>query len=154
MTDNAPRIVNVHLETTCEAEIETVWQTLVDDINQWWGAPYVSSDERVSLTLDAQPGGLLFEDWSDGNGRAWASVRALRRPHLIEFDGTFMMNGALHGTATIAIEAAGEGTSRIVLTQQAIGVITDETIAAWNGGWTDLLTSLKDHCERRNGAAT
>ena len=147
MIDDTPRIVTVHLETECEAEAETIWRTLVDDIDTWWGEPYVSSPERQALTLDAQPGGLLFEDWGNGNGRTWATVRAPRRPKQIDFDGTFMMNGALHGTVAIAIETRESRSCRIVLAQQAIGAINDETVAAWHGGWEDLLGSLKTHCE-------
>lgn len=152
MMNETPRMVSVHLQTDCEAEAETVWRTLVDDIDSWWGEPYVSSDERQSLTLDAKPGGLLFEDWGDGNGTTWATIRALRRPQRIEFDGTFMMTGALHGTVGVTLKSTTPGTTRISLTQQAIGAINDETVEAWTNGWNDLLNALKHHSEWNKGA--
>ena len=147
MNNTAPNIVRVHVQTRCVAEAETVWSSLVDGIDDWWGEPYVSSPERTQLTLDARVGGLLFEDWGDGNGTAWATVSTVRRPHRLELNGTFMMPGALHGHVAIDIDAdtADPASSRISLTHRAIGDIADETIASWDDGWHELIESLAEH---------
>ncbi len=143
------RTVTVDLETRCAAPPAAVWRTLVDDIDSWWGDPYVSSSERQSLTLDARVGGLLLEDWGEGNGTVWGTVRTVRQPSRLEFDGTFMMVGALCGTVAITIEPIDTGSSQVRLTQQAFGAISDETLAAWSNGWTDLLDALSDATERQ-----
>ena len=145
-------MITVHLETHTDAPPETVWSSLTNDIGDWWGEPYVSSAERTALTLDARPGGLLFEDWGDGNGNAWATVRTLRKPNRLEFDGTFMMYGAIHGTVAITIEPQPDRRTRIALIQQAIGEINDDTIDAWNAGWQDLIDSLINHCNEKLGS--
>ncbi len=142
------RIVTVDLETRCAAPPTVVWRTLVDDIDSWWGEPYVSSSERQSLTLDARVGGLLVEDWGEGNGTVWGTVRSIRRPYHLEFDGTFMMPGALYGTVAITIEEIDAGASQVRLVQQAFGAISDETVVAWSNGWTDLLDALSRATER------
>lgn len=140
-TELPVRAVTVALDTSCQATPETVWDTLVDDIDSWWGAPYVRSPERTSLTLDARPGGVLLERWGDHGGAIWATVTAARRPSLLEFDGTFMMPEALAGAVDIQIEPDG-GRTRIALRHRAIGAIGDETVEAWRHGWTEILGAL------------
>jgi len=149
VTEYAARIVSLTLHTTTDADTETLWDCLVDDIDSWWGEPYVNSPERTSLTLDARPGGLLFEDWGDGNGTIWATVKAIRKPRQIDFDGTFMMYGALQGFVHIVIDTDDDDRTRITLSQQAIGAVTDETIEAWTTGWKHLLGALTTHAETR-----
>lgn len=145
--DHTPRIVTVQLQTRCDATPETVWESLVAGIDDWWGEPYISSPERISLTLDPRVGGLLFEDWGSGNGTIWATVSTVRRPYRIELDGTFMMPGAFHGNVAIGIDAdpTHPAQSQIGLTHRAIGDITDDTIALWEGGWHELIASLAQH---------
>ncbi len=145
MTDSAPvRSITVELQTSCRATPETVWATLVDDIDAWWQAPYVRSAERTSLTLDPRPGGLLLETWGEYGGAVWATVTASRAPYVLSFDGTFMMNEALAGSVDISIASAGEDVT-ISLIQRALGAIDDDTVALWQRGWTDLLGALASH---------
>ncbi len=52
-----------------------------------------------------------------------------------------LMPGAISGTVRYSLEET-EGGCRLVVEQVAVGAITDETCAAWEGGWTDLLSRL------------
>jgi uncharacterized protein YndB with AHSA1/START domain len=151
MTDDNPvRSVTVELHTSCRATPDAVWNTLVDDIDAWWGAPYVRSAERTALTLDARPGGQLVEAWGDHGGAVWATVSAVREPNLLSFDGTFMMSDALAGTVDITITADHDMTT-IAVTQRALGAISDETLNSWRQGWIDLLAALVSHAHPDSG---
>lgn len=148
MTQSTPNQVELELTTTAAASVETVWDCFVGAIDEWWGEPYVASEERKSLRLDATVGGHLFEDWGNGNGLIWATVRAMRKPREIEFDGTFNMAGALAGRATITFEASGDGTE-IRVHQTAVGLISEETTGRFVSGWSSLFGKLAETVEAR-----
>jgi DNA-binding transcriptional ArsR family regulator/uncharacterized protein YndB with AHSA1/START domain len=135
---DAVRIVRVDQRVHIDATPQRVWQLLTGDPAAWWDSPYVISEDRVGLRLELVPGGLLWEDWGDGQGWAWASVRGFRRPERLELAGTFMMPGAVDGSASFELSPDAGGTL-LQLRQTALGAITDEDAGRWHTGWADLL---------------
>jgi DNA-binding transcriptional ArsR family regulator/uncharacterized protein YndB with AHSA1/START domain len=146
--DDAVRVVRVDQQVYIDADRGRVWDLLTGDTAAWWGSPYVVSEERVGLRLDLSPGGLLWEDWGDGQGWAWATVRGFRRPQRLELAGTFMMPGAVSGSAIFELSADGAGTV-VRLRQTALGTISDDAAGRWHAGWNELLgVRLKALAER------
>ena len=137
------RFLQINQTVTAPVPAERLWDCLVNEINTWWGPPYVSSDERQSLSLKPEVGAELFEDWGNGNGRSWATVTAVRAPKLLELAGTFMMPGAQAGNVSITLEAAVTGTT-LNLQHQAIGNIDETAETDWSRGWDDLLNRLAE----------
>ncbi|HEU4422618.1 MAG TPA: helix-turn-helix domain-containing protein [Pilimelia sp.] len=146
--DEVVRIVRVDQRVHIDADRARVWDLLTRDPGVWWGSPYVISEDRVGLRLDLSPGGLLWEDWGDGQGCAWATVRGFRRPERLELAGTFMMPGAVSGSATFELSEDGAGTV-LRVHQTALGSITDHDAGRWHAGWNELLgVRLKALAER------
>jgi len=92
----------------------------------------------VGLRLDLRVGGIMWEDWGDGQGWTWGVVRGLRRPHVLELSGTFMLPGAVDGSATFDL-TDDAGVTVLSVRQTAIGAITESTADEWRDGWADLL---------------
>jgi DNA-binding transcriptional ArsR family regulator/uncharacterized protein YndB with AHSA1/START domain len=146
--DDTVRIVRVDQQVRIDADRGRVWDLLTGDAAAWWGSPYVISEDRVGLRLDLSPGGLLWEDWGGGQGWTWATVRGFRRPERLELAGTFMMPGAVDGSATFELSTDGAGTV-LRLRQTALGTISDHDAGRWHAGWQDLLgVRLKALAER------
>src|SRR5947207_1480228 len=146
--DDAVRVVHIDQRVHIDADRGRVWDLLTGEPAAWWTSPYVISEDRVGLRLDLSPGGLLWEDWGGGQGWAWATVRGFRRPARLELAGTFMMPGAVSGSATFELSTHGAGTV-LRLRQTALGTISDEDAGRWHAGWDDLLGArLKALAER------
>jgi len=142
------RLVHVDQQVRIRAGRDRVWEVLTSDPGAWWGPPYVAGEGRVGLRLDLRPGGALWEDWGDGQGWTWGTVRGFRRPDRLHLSGTFMMPGAVDGSATFDLLDDGGGTV-VRLRQTALGAVTDEVAAQWGDGWADLLgVRLKEMAER------
>jgi uncharacterized protein YndB with AHSA1/START domain len=142
------RYLSVTLQVVVDVSIDRLWACLVDDIDSWWGQPYISSTNRIALRLNPVPGGTLFEDWDHGNGRIWATVTAVQAPVLLELTGVFMMPGALAGHVLINLEG-NDAKTTLNLTHHAMGSITDDSLMQWTNGWNDLLTSLSTHASEK-----
>lgn len=138
MHSETVRIVHIEQRVRIDAGRERVWQALTSDPGAWWGSPYTVRADRVGLRLDLAPGGTLWEDWGDGQGWAWATVRGFRRPELLDLTGTFMLTGAVDGSAAFELSEADGGTL-VCLRQTAMGAVTDEVADEWRAGWADLL---------------
>lgn len=134
-------VLVVDQEITIAAPRERVFAALTDGIGEWWGPPYVVSEDRVGLALELRAGGLLWEDWGDGQGVAWASLVGFRRNERLDFSGTFRMPGALGGTASFELAEEPSGT-RVRLHQEAVGAMPEDVGARWTAGWEDLLGRL------------
>ena len=137
-SDDTVRIVRVDQWVHIRADRPRVWDLLTRDPGAWWGSPYVISEDRVGLRLDLSPGGLLWEDWGDGQGWTWGTVRGFRRPECLELAGTFMLPGAVDGSATFELSTEDGGVV-VRLRQTALGTISDEDAGRWHAGWADLL---------------
>jgi DNA-binding transcriptional ArsR family regulator len=146
--EDAVRVVRIDQQVQIDADQGRVWDLLTGEPAAWWGSPYVISEGRVGLRLDLSPGGLLWEDWGGGQGWAWATVRGFRRLERLELAGTFMMPGAVTGSATFELSTHGAGTI-LRLHQTALGTISDDDASRWHAGWDDLLgVRLKALAER------
>lgn len=142
------RIVAVDQEIALAASPARVFAALTDGIADWWGPPYVVAEDRRGIRLDLRAGGLLWEDWGDGQGIAWASLLGFRRSSRLDFTGTFRMTGAIDGTASFELVPDGAGT-KLRFSQRAIGAIPDGVEHQWSAGWEDLLgVRLKAAAER------
>ncbi len=132
------RLVQVDQDVVIAAPPERVFEVLTADIGAWWGAPYIHGDPGTVVTLQRHLGGHLMEDWGDGEGVSWAVVKRLRRPHVLELSGRFMMPGSVDGSAIFDLIPEGQST-RIRFSHTAVGAISDQTAADWSAGWDDLI---------------
>jgi uncharacterized protein YndB with AHSA1/START domain len=138
----------IELAVSIAAPREAVFRALVGDITPWWGAPYLTSSDAKSLTVEPQVGGRFLEGWGDGQGALWGVVTSIKQDEWIEFTGSFGMSGAVHAVVRYELEPAPSGTA-LRLSHRAMGEVNARASQDNHSGWRDLLESrLKAWVER------
>lgn len=111
------RVADLHVEVHIAADANTVWEALTSDIGKWWPSAFYcgggsAGDDRRTIVLDARPGGLMLEDWGNGDGILWATVVNVYAGKTLEMTG--VMGPAWGGPSTsyngFALEEDGDGT--------------------------------------------
>ena len=77
MNNEPAMAATFELRIEISAVPEKVWRALVHDIKHWWPAEFLTSDKSRGVTLEAKPGGRLFEDYGDESGLLWYRVVAI-----------------------------------------------------------------------------
>ncbi|HEX2273198.1 MAG TPA: metalloregulator ArsR/SmtB family transcription factor, partial [Acidimicrobiales bacterium] len=145
----AGEITSVHVEQEVDigAPPERVWAALTEELEAWWGAPYLHGD-ATRLVLDPRPGGVFREDWGEGQGAVWGVVSAVERYRRLEVRGAMGMRGAVVGVTRFEFDAMEDGSTRVRLSHEAFGHIDAETERSYGLGWQDLLeVRLKAYIE-------
>ncbi len=145
----AGEITSVHVEQEVDigAPPERVWVALTEEVEAWWGIPYLHGD-ATSLVLDARPGGVFREDWGEGQGAVWGIVTALERARRLEIRGAMGMTGAVVGVTRFDLDPTDGASTRLRLSHEAFGHIDPETERNYGVGWKDLLgVRLKSYLE-------
>ncbi len=118
--------------------IERVWAALTEDVEAWWGSPYLQG-EATSLVLEPWPGGMFREDWGDGQGAVWGVVGLVERGRRLELHGAMGMTGAVAGVTRFGLDPIGDGSTRLRLSHEAFGHLDPDTQRNYGLGWQDLL---------------
>ena len=137
MPRGCPLVIDVQQDITLGAPAPKVFAALTDQIAAWWGPPYVGH-AAIGLTLEGRLGGAFQEAWADGGGAILATVTAVVPDRYLELTGRFHM-GVSQGVAAFRLEETAGGTA-LQFSYQAIGNVTDEDVAMYAGGWSQLIT--------------
>ncbi len=139
--------VHVEQEVDIDAPPERVWAALTEELEAWWGSPYLQG-KATSLVLEPRPGGVFREDWGDGQGAVWGTVSALERGRRLEVHGAMGMTGAVVGVTRFDLRPTEGGSTRLRLSHEAFGHVDPETERNYGIGWHDLLeVRLKSYVE-------
>lgn len=131
------RNISIHQEHRIAASPQTVWKILVNNVGDWWSAPYRMFREGSEMTIELRPGGGLVEKKDDAFVY-WALVTAVHRGKSLELDG---LSGPVQGRFTFTIAEDGEGTL-LSIDHNTIEV-NDGEPEGYSGGWTHLAHGLK-----------
>lgn len=142
-------MASVHVEQEVEiaAPPEQVWAALTDEVEAWWGSPYLQG-KASALVLEPWPGGVFREDWGEGQGALWGVASTVERRRRLEIQGAMGMTGAVVGVTRFGLDAIEDGWTRLRLSHKAFGHIDAETERNYGLGWQDLLgVRLKAYIE-------
>ena len=95
MTTAAPitdaTVARYALEIDLKATPQDVWDALTDDIGRWWPGPFFMCDGPGprNMSLDARPGGHMYENAGGGNGMIWGTVIHVQRGKVLELTGSY-----------------------------------------------------------------
>jgi DNA-binding transcriptional ArsR family regulator/uncharacterized protein YndB with AHSA1/START domain len=126
---------DVALDVAIRGSAAEVFAALTTEPGAWWGPPFLDS-RATGLRIDARPGGLLLEDWSDG-GMVLAQVTAIAPPRLLQLTGPFHF-GVTLAIAEFAIHESG-GEAGVAFTFRAIGALERELAGELADGWRSLV---------------
>lgn len=155
MKDSTANIGELALEIDINAKAADVWDTLVSQIDAWWPQDFYAGGESTKrgFTLEANPGGRMFEHWEDGGGVLWGTVVTVEPQKSLQVAGHLFPNygGPSLWYATWSLEANGAGT-RLKFSESSVGRVSDEGLKQKDEGWKFLCDALKNHVEARSTA--
>ena len=140
---------HVEVDVSVARPPEAVWGALTEEIGSWWLEGFYAGKNPKGFHLEPTLGGRMYEDWGDGNGLVWYTVLGIGPPEMLLLSGQISADfgGPASSTVRIVLEPDGDGT-RVRLTDDLLGRVTEESARQIEGGWRALLTDgLKAHAE-------
>lgn len=139
---NQAQIVEVAMDWTVSASLQTVWQVLTGQVGEWWPLEHRAGPAGATMMLDAVLGGSLAERADSGAGIEWYRVVAVEPGKSIDLAG--QLASRYGGPATsllhIGLDIGGtEGTVVIRLTDSVFGRIGPNLSASLTAGWEAII---------------
>lgn len=152
MTNADAGIGTIGIEITIEGLVADVWRALTDDINVWWPDDFYAGGKvgRREFSLDAKPGGCMFERWDEGGGVLWGTVVSSDPQKSLQVLGHLFPNwgGPSQWYGSWELSTSGKHT-KLRFTESSLGKISDDGMKNKEEGWQALWACLKAYVEDR-----
>src|SRR6266567_6860912 len=135
--------LNITQEIHVRASLEVTFAALLEQLGPENDTP---EGKRMSMKIEAWPGGRWFRDLGDGNGHFWGNVQAIKRPTLLEITGPLFMSYPVVSNLQYRLKEVDGGTL-ITFRHAALGFIPDEMKAGMTKGWTHLHELVRQRAE-------
>jgi DNA-binding transcriptional ArsR family regulator len=145
------KYTDVELEIPIAAPQKRVWNSLINDISDWWPRDFFVSDKAKSMLLEPLPGGRLYEDWGVRRGVLWGSVLLIDAPSTLELlcHVTPRFGGPRLSMLRLALTEKNSSTT-LALTDSTMGRVDGKTASYLNDGWRAIFAeSFKRWVEER-----
>jgi hypothetical protein len=119
----------IHVEATPEITFASLLEQLEDNDTP--------EGNKLSMKLEAWPGGRWYRDLGNNNGHFWGVVQAIKRPALLEIWGPLMMSYPVVSNLQYRLSEEQGGTL-IKFHHLGFGLITDEHRQGVVKGWTHI----------------
>jgi len=132
--------LDIVLELKINAPVDTVWTSLVDQIGEWWPKDFYVGSAPKRISIEPRVGGLVYEDWGDGQGVVWGQILTLESGRRIQWVGdmTAEYGGPARSITTYTLSADGEKTS-LTFRDTPYGALSETALADMTEGWTYLM---------------
>ena len=137
--------LNITQEIHVRASLEVTFEALLEQLGPENDTP---DGKRMSMKLEAWPGGRWYRDLGDGNGHFWAVVQAIKRPTLLEFHGPLFMSYPVVSNLQYRLNEQDGGTL-IKFHHTALGLIQDEHRQGVVKGWTHMHNRVREQAEAK-----
>jgi len=136
--------LRVEQEIEIHAPPERAFESLMQQLGDGFGSP-----ENMNLSMRVEPwvGGRWFRDLGNGQGHLWGHVQVMKRPMLLELYGPLFMSYPAISHLQLRLADKGDGTTRLTLCHQALGLINPEHRKGVSTGWNAFMTGVKGHAE-------
>jgi uncharacterized protein YndB with AHSA1/START domain len=152
MNKNPAEYGEVVVETNIQASPHEVWQALTENIGHWWPADFYAGGEdgKRSFSIEAKPGGLMKETWSNGGGVLWGTVICANPGVQLQVLGALFPNwgGPSQWFGSWDLSASGTGT-KLRFSESTVGRIADAGLGEKQEGWEFLGNALKEYAENQ-----
>jgi uncharacterized protein YndB with AHSA1/START domain len=144
-TEQAFRTIDIAKEEQIAAPIETVFETLLEQLGP---LNETGPGSPMPMTLEAWPGGRWFRDLGKDTGHLWGHVQVIKPPVLLEISGPLFMS--YPAVSHLQYRLTGEGgTTRLKFIHRGFGQITPEHQEGVGRGWSYILGKIREGAERR-----
>lgn len=151
MTIMPASVSSLSMQIDIDAPVSKVWKALTENINAWWPADFYAGgvDGSRNYTLEAFPGGRMFESWDDGGGVLWGTVVSLYPNKRLEVLGAVFpsFGGPNEWFGTWDLEANGKNACLLKFSETSIGQVSDKSADDRDSGWNYLWNTMRAHVE-------
>jgi uncharacterized protein YndB with AHSA1/START domain len=140
----------VHAFTICQdieiaAPIEIAFEAVLDELGSEAETP---DGGKLSMKLEAWPGGRWFRDLGNNAGHLWGHVQVIKPPTLLEITGPMPMSYPAINHVQYRLKVAGAHT-KLSFTHRAMGLIEAAHRDGMPEGWQHWMEQIRDRAERR-----
>jgi len=127
-------------ETRVTASIEDTFAALLDELG-----PHMvgMADAPLPMIIEANPGGRWYRDLGNGDGHFWGTVKAIRKPNLLEIVGPLMMSFPVSSNLQYRLRTEGSETI-ISLRHTALGLFPEGYRDNMKEGWTNIAQRIQN----------
>jgi len=150
MSDLSARIATIQMELIINASAGEVWRALMDQIGDWWPDDFYAGGESGmrGFSIEAQPGGRMYEQWESGGGVLWGTVVAIDPEKSLQVLGHLFPSwggpSQWYGSWELEDEA---GKTKLKFSESSLGKVSDDGMEEKDKGWQFLWSNLKAHVE-------
>ena len=145
---NAVQTLNVLKETTIDASIEIVWESILEEMGP---AGTGENGAPMPMKIEPFPGGRWYRDLGEGAGHLWGHVQVIKPPKLLEVCGPLFMSYPAINHVQYRLTPAGDNATKLKLTHRAIGLIDPEHMTGVDQGWGQIIEGIRKVALRRAG---
>ena len=136
---------NITQEIHVRASLEVTFAALLEQLGPENETP---EGKRMSMKIEAWPGGRWYRDLGDGDGHFWGHVQAIKRPTLVEIAGPLFMSYPVVSNLQYRLSEE-EGGTLIKFHHMALGLIPDDHKQGMGKGWTHMHTRVRERAEAK-----
>ena len=152
MLATAPSLEDLTLTITQEihvnAPLETTFAALIEQLSTGSQHP---DGSPMHMKLEPWPGGRWYRDLGGDNGHCWATVQAIKRPTLLEFNGPLFMSYPVANNVQYRLSEVPGGTL-ITFRHSGFGLIQEDHRKGVTTGWASMHEQARKRAERMHSA--
>lgn len=129
--------------------LEVAWNAYLSENHKWWPSDMYTSPKTKEFVVEKKLGGLLYEDFGDGDGLVWGTIIGLDKPNSILIKGTLAKEFGGPATTIEKISFKKEGDqTKVSYHIDFVGVVDEKTKTSLAEGWQMILDKYyKPYCE-------
>ncbi len=153
MTIEAAQMASLSLKIDIEAPASKVWKALTSDIDKWWPADFYAGGEdgKRHFLLELEPGGRMYEQWTDG-GVLWGNVVSLTPNKQLQILGSVFpsFGGPSQWFGTWDLVAKSDTQTELTFSEVSMGRVSDKGTGEKESGWRYLANCLHAFVDGRD----
>lgn len=139
----------ITVRCTVNTTIDQAWEAYASESQLWWPSDMYISPKTKQFVIEKRLGGMLYEDFGDGEGLVWGTIIGLDKPNTIHIKG--ILAKEFGGPATTIEKIHFKQESKGVEVSYSIdfvGVVNEKTKSSLAEGWQMILEKhFKPYCE-------
>ena len=139
----------IHASTKVKGTPDEVWYCFVDHISKWWTKELCTSIKTKKFVIEAILGGMMYEDFGEGEGLVWGHVIGVNKPNQLLVRGNLSADFGGPAVSFDRFTFRQKGKHTIVEYRgEFIGDIEERGLKSLENGWQDILDKyFKPYCE-------